>query len=184
MKTTTGVAMPSFSPLSTLSARRSRPGDSPVVDHLHAESGVGRGERSTDEAGERPREAVEEHRGQETTEHHRQRKADGEQPRRDREVAPQLREVHPGRIREQHQGQSDLSEDVDRRGFDVNGERSPIRVPEDVARDREHEWTGDIVTRPRTRDERPAQDQKRNDRNCRLGHGAILSHRDRACEFQ
>ena len=151
--------------------------DALVVDHLDAEGGVRRSERGTHEAGERPRQADEHPPGEETAEDHRQHEADRQQPDRDREIAPELRQVHPHGVGEQHEGQRHLGHDVDGGRVDVDGQRSPVRVRQQVPGDREHERPGDVVSRQRARHGRPSEHQQRQHCDGRLGHGVIFACR-------
>ena len=125
VKATTGVTMPSLSPLSTLSTRRSRMGMRSVVDHLGAEGGVGGRQRRSDETGQRPGQVVEDPRRSEGPEQDREWEADPEQPCWEGMVMPELGDVHPRRIGEQQERECHLRDQMDRGSVDIRPSSGP-----------------------------------------------------------
>jgi hypothetical protein len=59
---------------------------------------------------------------------------------------------------------------MDRGGIDVDVQRPPVRIREEVARDREDQGTRDVVPRQGTRDDCPSQDEQGEGQSRRLGH--------------
>ena len=159
VKTTIGVTMPSLSPLSTLRVRRTRVGiRSSLITCALSAASVGARAAPTKPASAHVK-SWNIHAATSEPSHHRERKADPEQSRRKAGVVTEAGQVHSRRVREEQQRQRHLGEQVDRRGFNIDGERSPAAVRKNEAEHREHEGAGDVPSSEAIRDDRPPEHQ-------------------------
>jgi len=145
-----------------------------VIDHLRTESGIRGRQCRPDETGEGPGKVVEHHGGNERAEDHREGKADAEQASREGDVSSQLGHVHPCRVREQQERESQLRQPMDRRRRHVNEQRAPGGIPQQVTGDREHQGAGDIEAVQQVRRDRPPENQEHQDGEGGLRHADVL----------
>ena len=156
---TTGVAMPSLRPLSTVISWRIRDGTAGLVTTGTPECGVGRGQRRADEQGQPEPELGEEPGGQGPPEHDRQGQADAQQPHVAAHVPAQLLERQAGGVGEEHPHQGDL----DQRGDTLRGRRAMDQPGPGQGRadSGEHDRSGQVRLLQPRRHQRPREQERR-----------------------
>ena len=165
---TTGVAMPSLRPLSTVISWRIRDGTAGfVTTGIPSAASVGASAAPTRRASHEP-ELGEEPGGQGPPEHNRQRQADSQQPHVAAHVPAQLLERQAGGVGEEHPHQGDL----DNRGDSRRGRRA-IDQPgpgQGRADSGEHDGSGQVRLLQPRRNQRPREQGGGDEDNDRQLH--------------
>jgi hypothetical protein len=141
-----------------------------VVDHLRAQCRVGGRQRRPHETGERPGEVVQDQGSREGSEQDRERKPDPEQPCRKEGVSPELGDIHACRVREQQQRECHFGQQVHRGSVHIHRHRTPVGVPQHVARDQEDQGSVQVDPGQQVRDDGPPKDEEGNNSQRFLGH--------------
>ena len=163
-KLTNGVAMPSFSPLSTFRMRRIRAGTcSSSTTWAPSAASVGATAAAITAAAHGSRSGKSTHR-QGRAEGDGERQPDEQQAQLDAGVVAQHADVHPGRVREEQQRQRHLGEVPERLGVNVDVDHRHWVVGEHEPDDHECDRRADVERLELGRDE-PHSDERRRDGN-------------------
>jgi len=168
---TTGVAMPSLSPLSTFRTRRTRSGR--VGHHRRAERGVRGCERSAHQQRDPDAHAGEQRRRQQRPGGDGERQPHREQAGVETQVGAQVWQPNPGRIGEQNPDQGDLGDDLDGlvrelRLDDVG------HLGEDEPYGDEHDRRAEVGTSEPRREKPPGENKQGDQRDGHRIHFASL----------
>ena len=174
---TTGVAMPSFRPLSTFSTRRTRTGrrSSAMTDALSAASvGARLAAISPARASGRL--------GNRTTATAVPATIDSGSPMASSravsgQVSPCRSGRHRGGVAEQQQGQRELGQRMDRGALDVDAADPPVGVGQQQPGDHEDERPGQVMAGEPVRQDRPPEDHGRQRDESALVHRPQSSRR-------
>ena len=168
---TTGVTMPSLSPLSTLTMPPTRSGTVRVAHDQPPQSRIGRGQRRPDEQGQPRRRGRRPARRRAPSPAHGHRERHGEQPDEHGGVRAELAQAHLRRVGEQHPHQGDLGEHLERLGLDVRVQLRHLRQCEPDGD--EDDRCGQVGALEPGRERSPAEERRRHEQHghhaCRQG---------------